>query len=303
MTPDKPSATARLIARSVVFMAHDPKLGHLVPPRAAEASTWFLKATSPHANRLLWLIDRRWFRALVALVEAMTMPGILLHYIVRKRYLEDVARESLGSSTDQVVVLGAGFDTLVLRLCEGFPTATFVEIDHPVTQKIKAQVLQSHRCTNSNLHLLPVDLGRESLTDSLLTYPHYKRDVRTLFVAEGLLMYLEPNAVNDLFRFIARHSGRGSRFAFTFLEPQRKGKVNFRRGSRIIDLWLNWRGEGFRWGIKRQELGSHLAARGLSLHEITGARALRRRYLRDQATTRAHLAQGEYIGVAELKSS
>ena len=138
MKPDKPSVTARLIARSVVFMTHDPKLGHLVPLRAAEASVWFLKASSPHGDRLLRLIDRRWFRSLVTLAESLTIPVILLHYIVRKRYLEDVVRDSLGSGTDQVVVLGAGFDTLALRLHQEFPAAVFIEIDHPATQKIKA---------------------------------------------------------------------------------------------------------------------------------------------------------------------
>jgi methyltransferase (TIGR00027 family) len=301
MKPDKPSSTARLIARSLVFVARDARLGKLVPPRATEASEWFVRATSARAHQLLWLIDRRWFRALVALLESLTIPGILLHYIVRKRFLEDIARQALASGTRQVVVLGAGFDTLALRLHSEFASVTFIEIDHPATQKIKSQVLQGRGSLNSNLHLLPLDLAGDSLADGLLPCPFYQSDARTLFVAEGLLMYLEAGRVDQLFHFVAQHSGKGSRFAFSFLEPQRNGKINFRRGSRVIDWWLNWRDEGFRWGIKRPELESFLAARGLVLQETAGTQVLRGRYLQDQSMARARLAQGEYLGVAVSK--
>ena len=54
--------------------------------------------------------------------------------MLRKRLIEEVVRASLTEGVEQVVIIGAGFDTLALRLCAGFPRTNFIEIDHPATQ-------------------------------------------------------------------------------------------------------------------------------------------------------------------------
>jgi methyltransferase (TIGR00027 family) len=113
----------------------------------------------------------------------------LLHYIVRKRYLEDVARECLAEGIRQVVVLGAGFDTLAWRLHHEYSEVCFIELDHPATQQAKKQILQKHGYIPQNLRLLPLDLAQTSLQDSLLACPHYNPALPSLFIAEGLLMY------------------------------------------------------------------------------------------------------------------
>lgn len=244
-------------------------------------------------------MDKSWFRTAVTSLEAFTIPGILLHYIVRKRYLEDVARECLANGIKQIVILGAGFDTLAWRLHREYSDVCFIELDHPTTQQDKEQVLHKHSNIQPNLHFIPIDLAQTSSEGSLLSCPHYNRAARSLFIAEGLLMYLEPETVSSIFEFVAKHTGPNSCFAFTFLERHGNGKINFRRGSKTIDLWLKWRGEGFRWGIRRRELKQYAADKGLSLRAIAGEQTLRRLYLNNKTTCRSRLARGEYIGVAE----
>ena len=299
MRNNRASATAQVIARSMVFMSRDPQFGHLVPPLAAEGSTWFMEACNPtQARRLLKLIEQKWFRRLVLAVEHLMIPGIMLHYVVRKRYLEEITRRSLRDGVQQVVVLGAGFDMLALRLHQEFPAVTFIECDHPATQQVKQQALQAHGLPQSNLQFLPLDFCLQSLDDSLLTFPQYQPNAATLFIAEGLLMYLEPDNVDSIFRFISRHSGPQSCFAWTFMEPQAGGRIRFRNSTRLMDVWLWLRHETFRCAIERKAIGKYLDARGFVLRELVTTETFRQRYLNPAGTSRVVLADGDHLCIA-----
>jgi methyltransferase (TIGR00027 family) len=241
MKGDKPSATALLIAASMAFLARDPKLGQLVPPRAAEAGVWFVEEYSVYGRILLRVINHKWIRFLCWTLERATVPGILIHYALRKRYLEEVTRRSLREGFRQVVILGAGFDTLALRLHEDCPETTFIEVDHPATQQPKKRALASRGLPGANMHFLAVDLTCACLAEALSDLDAYDLEAETLFVAEGLLMYLKPAQVDRVFRWTAEQSGRKARFAFTFMEPQPEGRISFRNSSRAVDLWLRLR--------------------------------------------------------------
>src|SRR3954467_11826083 len=105
MRPDKPSATAYLIARSTYFLSRDPVLGHLVPEQAAELSRRFVWGRRRLGKTLSGISNSKYFRPLAQALEHATMPGIKLHYALRKRYLEEVARDSLARGVRQVVVI------------------------------------------------------------------------------------------------------------------------------------------------------------------------------------------------------
>ena len=75
------------------------------------------------------------------------LPGILLHYALRKRFIEESARAFLERGGQQLVVLGAGFDTLAARIAEERPGVVCVEVDHPATQETKRRVLTARTAT------------------------------------------------------------------------------------------------------------------------------------------------------------
>lgn len=317
----RPSETARLIARSLVLLARDPAFAGLVPPDAAEASGWFLEGNAATRARRSArreqgeaLAGRPWYRAFTRLAERRTLPGIVAHYALRKRFLEDAARRALTEDGfTQVVVLGAGFDTLALRLAPKFPRATFVEVDHPATQTAKQDALARHGTISPNLHFTPANLSRSRLASILTGCRTYRPDAATLFVAEGLLMYLDAAVVSALFRNAA--SGAGDepfprrRFAFTFLEPDASGAANFSPPSRFVDWWLKRRGEPFRWGVTRNGLSGWLTARGWTLwpEGLITSDALRERYLsaRMNAATLSFAlrpARGDLAAVADAEN-
>ncbi len=299
MKANKPSATAHLIACSMVALSRHRDFAPLVPPMAAEASAWFVETCPRRAKLLRRCAGKGWFQKLVAVIERLTIPGMALHYLLRKQYLERVVRDCLNAGTAQLVVLGAGFDTLALRLQREFAETFFFELDHPATQHVKQQALEIHQVRLPRVTFLPVDFTRDSLAQNLLNCRDYNPTAPTLFVAEGVLMYLPVEKVRDIFQFIRAHAGSGSRFAFTFLEPRADGEITFKRSTKGVDLWLKLRGEPFRWGIERDNLAGFLRANGFALHELANHETLRARYLTTETLFRVPLAEGECICVAE----
>jgi O-methyltransferase involved in polyketide biosynthesis len=51
----------------------------------------------------------------------VTHPGIVRHWMLRKRWIESRVRARIAAGASQVVVLGAGLDTLGVRLASELP--------------------------------------------------------------------------------------------------------------------------------------------------------------------------------------
>ncbi len=264
-----------------------------MPPRAAEASGWLLEAR-PFERMGVRFMERRWFRALLHGLERAILPGLLLHYALRKRSLEQVARRSLDEGFARVVVLGAGFDTLALRLHEERPDVTFVEVDHPATQSVKREALARRGLPRDNLRLVPADLARDSL-GGILGGDGHGKPPDTLVIAEGLLMYLGPEEVEALFRSLREAACARLRVAFTFMEADESGRGRFKGARPLVDLWLRRRGEPFRWALRPAEARAFVDSFGFRLEDLVRAEDLRGRYLGDGAVA---LARGEAIAVS-----
>ena len=293
MKPDKLSSTALVIAASTLFLGREAQGAHLVSREAADYCTQFLRAAGPLARRIPHLVESGWFRRAVRVIERITIPGMQAHFALRKRYVKDWVLRNLRKGYTQVVVLGAGFDTLCLELLAHRPATRFIEVDHPATQGVKLRALAAMGVRPRNVHFAPADLAGTPLDEVLASCAGYDPSRQTLFVAEGLLMYLEADRVGGLLECVTRHGS--NRIAFTFLEPRRGGLPNFRIGSRLVDGWLNGRRERFRWGIRRAELGGFLASRGLRLEAVTDDRTFA---CADRSAPDAP-AVGEYICTAE----
>ena len=302
MRKHRSSATAHVIACSAVFLSHEPRYAHLVPALTVEASTWFMRACSPVSRRLIGLMQQHWFRAVVATLERAMVPGIMLHYLLRKRWIEDRVRACLAEGVDQIVILGAGFDTLALRLHREFPHVRFFEVDHPATQQIKRRALESRFMLASNITFIAADLTHESWERALLSQSDYRDQAHTLVIAEAVLMYLQPNDLDAIFKFLREHTDQRSRFLFTFMEPRGDGKISFHNATRRLDSWLRWRGEPFTWGVRREALSSYLHEGGFSLQQLATPETFRRRFC-NPGLSAIPLAEGEYICLAERSNS
>ena len=266
MKSDQASSTAKLIAASTILLASDPRTATLVAPGARALCERFLcgrladrmlaKSASFAPTRMLW-----------RMLERMLLPGIIAHYWHRKRWIERQCRESIATGFHRVVVIGAGFDTLALRLAPEFPHIDWIEIDHPATQRAKRRALGGELAPN--MRFVAVDLA----TDPLPT--EFFDDGRaTLFIAEGVLMYLSPKAIERLFQALAALHAPSIRLVFSFMSKWPDGSTGFRPRSRWVEWWLAWRSERFAWSMEVQRVGGFLQRFELAPIEVTTVQEL-----------------------------
>jgi methyltransferase (TIGR00027 family) len=256
MQHEQASRTALLIAASLVLVNHDPKRSRLVSKTSADLCAQVLEKHSARTRLFLKMVRQTWFRPVAKLIERITIPGILLHYALRKKCIGELVREALANGVAQVVILGAGFDPLSSELQREFPTTLFWELDHPATQRHKARACSE--IGTERMHFVAVDLSAAGLDREALISSGFDPAKRTFWIAEGLLMYFTADIVSSLMEMLSSLSAPGSQLAFTFMEKQRDGHFRFDSQTKLVEWWLRVRREPFLWGTSRSELAEFI---------------------------------------------
>lgn len=202
---------------------------------------------------------------------ARLSAGAFEFITARERYIDDFLKACLDEGLDQVVILGAGFDTRVYRITGMEKTRVF-ELDHPATQTAKLQKLNKVIDPLPNyVTFVPIDFTTETLGDRLLA-SGYDEHGKTLFIWQGVTMYLTAESVDSTLAFIAHHAGPGSAviFDYFYTETLRRMKTE-RRITRAI-------GERLIFGIDEAQIEPFLTQRGFHDVRNADAAALQRLY-------------------------
>jgi methyltransferase (TIGR00027 family) len=294
-----------LLAAGLPFDDHS---AHQTVLRAASVPVWLQR------RHILWRrSDPLNLRA--KLVRLLTnryyQRDLLIGIGFRKCWLQDqvthallpVASVSSSSSSPndsqimrirQVLVVGAGYDTLAYRLANEHSDVDFWEVDHPATAKVKQKALDamiiqqqqscSTRAANNNMHTLRADLTRTNLSEEFAAQPNYNPDRPTLVIMEGLLYYLTEQDVKALFADIAKMVGAGSIVAFNFCEWSAANQCPDIGGgrknnqTRILER-LAKVGEPMRWGVAPEDLGEFFRGTSWEVMAVTPMAALGRERL------------------------
>lgn len=174
------------------------------------------------------------------------------------RYLTDVA---------QFVILGAGFDTRAFRLPKDAQIQSF-EVDAPKTQAIKRVMVQRAGIDPAGVTFVAADFEKDDWL-SLLVDAGFDTNKPALFLWEGVIMYLDREAVEDTLRKIAS-TARGSVVAFDYFttEPLESHALYWR----FARAGTKASGEPLKFGIdstppSSERLADLLQSCGLSLGE------------------------------------
>jgi methyltransferase (TIGR00027 family) len=294
MKEGQPSQTAMLVAFRRIVASLDPILKPLLADPEEPYTGWFIEGHSPLARQQLEMLregrsDHPFLRLLRQ--SAGERGGLMV--LLRKRFVEDEVRAALADGAEQLVVFGAGYDALGVRLAPAFPSVRFFELDYPPTLAVKRAALESRSALPAGLALLPVDFSRESAEDKLRAAPGFRVGARAVFVAEGVLLYLAPPDVDALFALVHRLSGPGSRFVFTFLAAQ-----SLSESARAAE-GLALMGEPVRSTLAPKDLAGFLESRGFACRSAADHQELRRRYLAPQGLAERALDELTHLAVAE----
>ncbi|MFE7608261.1 class I SAM-dependent methyltransferase [Streptomyces celluloflavus] len=146
--------------------------------------------------------------------DASPLWGRFARYFgLRTRVLDDFLRRSAhAEGARQVVLLGAGLDARAFRL-DWPPGCVIFEIDREEVLAFKHKVLGALSATPNAARVpIPVDLRADWVT--ALTDAGFDAAAPSVWLAEGLLLYLPPAAETYLIDTVDRLSTGGSALAF-----------------------------------------------------------------------------------------
>lgn len=249
---NRPSRTALKVAMNIVTLGAKSGQDRILPPGTVDATEKLLVASGAAQMSTV-----KWARSqmMVSVYEAFDwmLPGQFEAFGRRKAFCEQTVRRGIDTGAAQVLVLGAGYDTMGWRLAPEFPGTRFFEIDHPATARLKARGIDVMG-QRDNLCLIAEDLGHRKLVDILNARAAWHHDARTVIIAEGLVMYLPPEAVHDLFSQCAAVTGSGSRIAFSYIPSGSDGRPDVGRWTGLMRWLQSIAGEPWIWSIRPEEL-------------------------------------------------
>ncbi|WP_053057979.1 class I SAM-dependent methyltransferase [Rubrobacter aplysinae] len=186
----------------------------------------------------------------------------------RTRFFDDALRDHLGEA-EQVVILGAGWDTRSYNLVKGTDAQAF-EVDAPETQTQKRESLAAANIDASDVVFAAADFNEESWLDALERVG-FDPSKPTFVLWEGVTYYLEAEAVEATLKTVAEQLAPGSAIAFDY--PARHiVEGNTSLIYRMATLAARLIGEPWTFGISteapaREQLAKFLERNGLRLAE------------------------------------
>lgn len=191
------------------------------------------------------------------------LPGASNSVVARVRYFDDFVKKSINEGFEQLVIMGAGYDSRAYRI-EGMGKLKVFEVDHPDTQKVKMEKIRKiFNSLPNHVIYVSVDLATEDLGQKLQD-TGYDRSKKTLFLMEGLLYYLPPKFVDGILSFISTKSSKGSAILFDYFpESVVNGSCELEVG-RNLHNHLAEMGEPLLFGIRDGQVETFLIERGFS---------------------------------------
>jgi len=274
-----------------------------------------LESRRPASERLLYdpaslrLLPASWrallrFLAITGLDGAILakrerqLPGIIASLLCRTRYIDDALRGALDDGAEQVLVLGAGFDTRAYRI-PGIGTVPFFEVDLPDAQAAKRTALgRSSIAIPENVTFVPTDFERDDL-DRALAAAGCRSGRRSFFIWEGVTQYISRNAIEDTLAYVGSAGAAGSRVAFSYIRADVIAGDAATATDRRVMARAQRGGAPWRTGLDPAGLPALLGRHGLQLLEDVGGDEYRTRYLEPAGRALATL-RAERVVLAEV---
>jgi len=162
--------------------------------------------------------------------------------VPRTRFFDERVLMAIAAGLNQIVICGAGYDDRALRFRA--PGVRFFELDQPTTQADKAKRLRRMGANTDALTLISADFRHDDAA-KLLRDSGHSATRPTLFVCEGLLVYLDQQAVSRVLNGLRSVASPGSSLAASlafYREGEDPARVlaiaNARRLTGRTEPWL-----------------------------------------------------------------
>ena len=269
----------------------------MVPSRTAEI-TCLMRARERHRAPAVRIVDDPYAHLFLSTVgraaaEAARLrgpvtralerlaPGVTTFVLCRHRFIDDRLHAALAAGVEQVLVLGAGYDTRAYRFARELAGRPVFELDHPATSRRKVDILRRNasRLPDARVVHVEIDFERDPLA-RLLADAGFATGARTFVIWEGVAPYLSRGAVQATLLALADLCGRRSELVLDLWHlPDGNDVMALARrvGAQLIALV----GEPVTFAIHPDDAVHLLGGTGWSVEDCALADDLEARYVRD----------------------
>ena len=208
--------------------------------------------------------------------------GIYEYVIARTKYIDSIFKDALKQGFDQIVIFGAGFDSRAQRFKHLNKKTKIFELDASITQQEKLKAFKNKNIMiPENLTYVPINFNQDSLADKLAG-AGFEENRRSLFLLEGVTMYLSDDAVDRTFTFIRDVAGEGSWIVFDYIYAGVLRQENKYYGERDIFKTVAKAGEAWSFALEEGEIETLLDKYGFTLKDHSNSQALEEQYFKNR---------------------
>jgi methyltransferase (TIGR00027 family) len=142
----------------------------------------------------------------------------------RTRWFDDITLQAIEEGIRQVVIVAAGYDCRALRFRT--PGVRFIELDHPATHADKQRILEEMGAEIADVAFAAADFIVDDVSTALAAAGH-DASAATIFLVEGLLIYLPEDVIVSLLTALRVRATPASRLAVSI---SRGGSPAFQSG-------------------------------------------------------------------------
>lgn len=217
----------------------------------------------------------------IGMVRRFSPKGIYEYVIVRTKFIDSIFKNAILNEFEQILVFGAGFDTRGIRFLKAKSNTKIFEMDVPITQNAKIDKLNKIGIKiDPNIIFIPIDFNKESPENKLNKFG-FQKNKRSLFILEGLLMYLDPKSVDLTFKMIDEFAGTNSEVVFDYVYSSVLREENIYYGEEEIRNKVKNANELWVFGIEKGEIEMFLGRYGFKLIQNLDSEGLENKYFKD----------------------
>lgn len=234
-------------------------------------------------------------------MRKMFPTGIHEYVLARTKLFDQAFVDALERGFPQIVLLGAGMDTRALRFQDRNKGATIFDLDIHATQRYKRELFERKKVVlPETLVFAPIDFNKQRIAD-VLAQAGYRDGQQTLFLWEGVTMYLEAEAVDGTLAFIRASAAKGSIVVFDYVRASVLRRENTLYGEKGGYDRVAKAGERWMFGIEDGAIEGFLIERGFRLLAHYMPSDLEAAYLTaDDGTRLGRINETHCIVIAEV---
>jgi methyltransferase (TIGR00027 family) len=219
-------------------------------------------------------------RGLVLRVANRRIPGAYTYEIARTKFIDEVVLDAVAAGLDELILLGAGFDSRPYRLALQLHGVRVMEVDHPASQVSKRKHIRRLLGREpEHVAYVPIDFNTEDL-DATLAAAGHERTARTLFVWSGVSPYLPEESVAETLSWVGEHGDPPAAIVFDAVWAEVVDGSRDYPGAGEARKGAAEAGEPFRWGIPEGRAEETLSRFGLQAERALDPVEARAAYLK-----------------------